>query len=167
MRGSSRDRSPLELLAVALLAATGCGPQVTAPPPDPAAAYAIVDTASGECLQPAGGSTAAGAEIALAACGPSSAQHFVLATSGGYGTIRNAASGLCLEVGDATAPLAQAVCSGAVSQVFATLSTGDAFTIFAEQTGLVLSAREGRLEQSRLTGAASQQFRLVGTAAGP
>jgi hypothetical protein len=166
MGRTSPARSLLRVLAAAL-ALVACGPQVTSTAPEPATSYAIVDAASGECLQAVGASTAPGAEIGLAPCADSGAQRFLIGRGGGYGAIRNAGTGLCLEVGDASAPLVQQPCSGAVSQVFAAVGSGDAFTIFAEQTGLALSVRDGRIAQSKLAGAAGQQFKLVGAAARP
>src|SRR5688572_32620205 len=79
-----------------------------APPPEPArsalsvdanGAYTIVAVGANKCVQFAGGRMDDAVELQIAACNGSKAQQFKLvALPGGYYSIRNAASGKCIDV---------------------------------------------------------------------
>lgn len=167
------SRSQLGLALGACILATGCGREQELTP-DPAVRYAIKSIAAGRCLQPAGQSSETGSAIEIADCIASNAQQFWFVARGGALSVKNAASGLCLDADNgraaALASIVQRPCSDASSQQFTLRINGSAVVIAAEDKrvfGLGDGSTENhaRIDLEEATGRESQQFRIF-TASG-
>jgi pectin methylesterase-like acyl-CoA thioesterase len=164
------SRSPLGPALGACILAIGCGREQEFTP-DPAVRYSIESLAAGRCLQPAGQSSETGSVIEIADCVASSAQQFWFAASGSALSVKNVASGLCLDADSgqvaALAPVVQRPCSNASSQRFALRMNGGAVVIAAEGKRLVFGLGGGSTENHAIidleeaTGGEGQRFEIV------
>jgi Ricin-type beta-trefoil lectin domain-like len=87
----------LATLVVAAAMATASGLAVASPAHAEIAIFQLVSGANGQCLQPAGGSSAPGAAIAQEPCNLGLAQQWIVTSASSGVHLVNRSSGLCLD----------------------------------------------------------------------
>jgi pectate lyase len=180
--------------AVALagcLAAAGCAQDATEPHApelgvaasavviDPSTTYSFKGVGSGKCIQPRGGSPAAGTPSVIQTCSGGVAQRYAfLATStSGFFTVRSASSGNCLAVQGASAAsgalITHETCSGGTEQQWAIQDPGTgSIGLTARSSGLSLDVVAGgtangtEVQQWGFGSQTNQLFQLVDNAVG-
>ncbi|WP_420878151.1 endo-1,4-beta-xylanase [Sorangium cellulosum] len=145
---------------------------------DAAATYTIVGVQSGKCVEVAGGSTADGAGVQIAACNGSARQQFrIESASGGYYRIRNVGSDRCMDVASASttdgARVQQYSCWTGENQQWSFADvTGGAVRLTARHSGKSLdvygrgTADGTAVIQWASNGGTNQQFRLTPVSSG-
>jgi hypothetical protein len=154
-----------------VLALSGCGDQAFSP--DPAALYTIKGVASRRCLGPEGGNLVEGVDIEISNCDNSSAQQFRFLQSNGCFSIKNEASGFCMDAAridsEGFTIVVQNTCAQASSQQFTVKTKGDAVVITAASGDRAVGVRDGSTQNGATVGlvesskGASLQIEAIGT----
>ncbi len=129
----------------------------------------VVGQQSGKCLDVAGGSTSAGANVDIATCTGAASQNWSFtASSSGYYTVVNKNSGLCLDVIGASktagAYVEQWTCNGGSNQHWSWTTNGSYDTMQSQNSGLCLdvygqgTADGTRLDQWTCNGGSNQNW---------
>ncbi|MEU9829978.1 pectate lyase [Streptosporangium sp. NPDC048047] len=172
MSTNSRLRACVTAGAAALLAAGAVvGLQLPASAAPASGSYALVNSASGLCLDVTGASTSDGAALTQSSCNGAASQTWQLSFASGGQKLVASHSGRCADIQDAGTSAGKLVlqqgCAGSAFQSWNLTASGSNYRVVNIGSTKCLNAEGSTVKQNSCDSAASKQWTLKAAGSGP